>query len=84
MANLIFESNWHLLPVETQKFYILMIASAQKPLYYHGSHIINLGLETFTKVIVSNYLEFFATFSYIFFYFYHINFSVSKRLLATT
>lgn len=50
MSNLLFESKWHILPTHFQKYYLLMIASAQFPLFYHGFHIVNLNLDTFQKV----------------------------------
>ncbi|XP_055308954.1 odorant receptor 67d-like [Sitodiplosis mosellana] len=52
MANyLYYEVNWHELPIELQRYFILMIANIQKPLYYHGFSIITLKLETFCKFI---------------------------------
>lgn len=61
-ADCLFESNyWHELPVDLQKFYILMVKSAQIPLYYHGFGMVNLSLITFSKVlktVVSYYLMF--------------------------
>lgn len=50
MANCLFEANWHEYPVEIQKYFILFIANAQKPVYYHGSKIVTLDLEMFTRV----------------------------------
>lgn len=52
MAYCLFESNWLYLPVELQKFFIMMIADAQIPLQYHAFHIVTLNLETLTKVSV--------------------------------
>lgn len=53
MADLLFESNWQCLPIQMQKYFILMINNVQKPLYYNGYGIIILNLETFTKVRLS-------------------------------
>lgn len=50
MGNYLFESDWQNLPVDSQKYLILMIASMQRPLYYHGYGIAVLNLETFAKV----------------------------------
>lgn len=50
MADSLFESNWGDLPVDLQKFYILMIGNAQKPMFYHGFKVAVLNLETFMKV----------------------------------
>lgn len=46
----LFESKWSKLPIELQKLFILAIAKAQRPLFYHGFNIIRLNLVTFTKV----------------------------------
>lgn len=49
-ADCLFNSKWLALPVNLQKYYILMIAHAQKPLFYQGYGIVKLDLETFSKV----------------------------------
>lgn len=50
MSNCLFESEWLKLPVKLQKCYIIIIANAQIPLFYHGFDIIVLNLETFASV----------------------------------
>lgn len=50
MADCLFESNWQGLPVDLQKYVILMIKQSQEPLFYHGSGIAVLDLETFSSV----------------------------------
>lgn len=50
MTDSLFESNWPDLSNHLQKYFILMIANAQRPLKYHGFRIIFLDLETFCKV----------------------------------
>lgn len=50
IADCLFESNWLDMPIELQKYLILMIANIQKPLYYHGFGVANLDLETFKRV----------------------------------
>lgn len=50
MAQLLFESNWNEQSVEIQKFFKMMISNAQRPLFYHGFHIVHLNLETYLKV----------------------------------
>lgn len=50
MSDCVFEMNWPELPNDLQKYIILMVRNMQKPLYYHGFGIVNLDLETFTKV----------------------------------
>lgn len=57
MSDLLFESKWHTLPTQFQKYYLLVIAGAQRPLFYHGFHIVNLNLETFQKVIMNHYFQ---------------------------
>lgn len=58
MSHILYESNWNELPVELQKFVKMMIANAQRPLFYHGFHLVILNLETYLKVneIVSSYV----------------------------
>lgn len=50
MADCLYDVNWHKLPVKTQKYFIIMIGNAQKPLNYHGFGVAVLNLETFSKV----------------------------------
>lgn len=53
MAHVIFQSNWNERPVEIQKFFKMMIANAQRPLFYHGLYIFHLNLETYLKLLKS-------------------------------
>lgn len=41
---------WYKLPIELQKYYILMAANMQIPLHYHGFGIAILNLQTMIKV----------------------------------
>lgn len=50
IAHSLFESNWNERPVELQKFFKMMIANAQRPMFYHGFRIVRLNLETYLKV----------------------------------
>lgn len=50
MSDDLFGSNWQQLPTNLQKYFILMIANSNKPLFYHGSGIVVLDLETFRNV----------------------------------
>lgn len=50
MTHILFESNWNEQTVELQKFVKIMIANAQRPLFYHGSRIVHLDLVTYLKV----------------------------------
>lgn len=47
---------WNGATLELQKFITLMIANLQRPLHYHGCHIVELNLNTFLSVslIISN------------------------------
>lgn len=44
------EYNWYELPVDLQKYVLLMIQNMQKPHFYHGFHVVKLDLGTFSKV----------------------------------
>lgn len=50
MADCLFDTNWQHLPIELQKYFILIIANMQKPLEYHGFGVAVLNLQTFTEV----------------------------------
>ena len=50
MAHILFESNWNEQSVEVQKFIKMMIANAQRPLFYHGLRIVHLDLQTYLKM----------------------------------
>lgn len=49
-ADALFESNWHRMPKTFQKYFIIMIAETQRPIYLEGYGIIRISLEAFTKV----------------------------------
>lgn len=55
IAHCMYECNWIELPVEMQKYFVLMITDAQRPIYYQGFKIAILNLETMTKVKMSIY-----------------------------
>lgn len=50
MAHSLYESNWYQHSVGLQRFFKMMIANAQRPLFYHGFRIVQLNLETYLKV----------------------------------
>lgn len=56
MAVCIFEANWQQLPLDLQKYLILIIGNMQRPMFYHGFGVAVLNLETFCKVIFLNYI----------------------------
>lgn len=49
-ADYLYESNWIELPNDLKKYFILMITSMERPLFYHGFHVVRLNLETFAAV----------------------------------
>ena len=51
MANCLYESNWQRLPIELQKYFIIMIANTQKQINYRGFGTAVLELETFSCVL---------------------------------
>lgn len=50
MTDHVFQMNWQDLPVKLQKYFILLIANMQKPLFYYGGGIVILDLSTFVNV----------------------------------
>lgn len=50
VAHVLYESNWLHLPFNLQKYFILVIGNAQRPLNYHGFKIAILNLNTYLKV----------------------------------
>lgn len=49
-SDALFKSNWHTMPIMFQKYFIIMIAETQIPVYLEGCGIIRLSLESFSKV----------------------------------
>lgn len=50
MPDCFYECNWQELPVNLQKYFILMIENMQKPIYYHGFGVFVFDLENFSSV----------------------------------
>lgn len=50
MSNGLNKCNWYMMNVDLQRYFILMIANAQRPMYYHGFKIFILNSETFLDV----------------------------------
>lgn len=50
MSDSLYEANWHDMPMELQRYIILMIANSQKAIHYHGFRMASLDLVTFSKV----------------------------------
>ncbi|XP_055296841.1 odorant receptor 22a-like [Sitodiplosis mosellana] len=55
MADCLYDYNWQELPMNLQKYFIIIIANAQIPLSYHGYGIITLNLETFCQLLRTVY-----------------------------
>lgn len=49
-AECLYECEWHGLPNDLLKYFMVMIANTQKPMFYHGFGVAILNLETFSKV----------------------------------
>lgn len=50
MADGFMTCSWYELPADLQKYFILMIMNAQRPIHNHGFNLIVLNLETFLDV----------------------------------
>lgn len=50
MADCLYESNWQKLPIDLQKYIILMIQNTQQPRFYHGFGVCHLNLDTYSNV----------------------------------
>lgn len=55
LSECFYQANWLLLPGDLQKYFILMTASAQRPLFYHGFGLARLDLNTFLYVSTRTY-----------------------------
>lgn len=54
MFDCFYECNWLDLPPNLQKYFIIMIGNAQRPICYHGFGVAVLNLETFLKARKTN------------------------------
>lgn len=50
MCDCVYDLNWQKLSPNLQKYLVLMIASMQRPLYYHGFVVVTLDLNLFVRV----------------------------------
>lgn len=50
MSDCLFETDWFDVRVDLQKYYIMIIENTQRPIFYHGFHLVTLDLGTFTRV----------------------------------
>ena len=46
----LFHTKWYDTPIAMQKYFILLLANTQRPLFFYGFKIDKLDLETFTSV----------------------------------
>lgn len=58
ISDSLYNANWQNLPVELQKYIIIIMINAQKPKFYHGFGMVYLNLETFCKMIQTVYTYF--------------------------
>lgn len=52
-SDIIFETDWHVMPIYLQKYLILMVQSANFPRVLSGYGFLDLNLESFTRVSMS-------------------------------
>lgn len=57
LPNHLFHSKWYELPNKLQKYFILLLANTQEPLFFDGLGIYALNLETFTSVSLELKME---------------------------
>lgn len=50
MTDCLYECDWQKLPIDLQKYIVLMIQNTQLLQFYHGFGVFILNLETFTRV----------------------------------
>lgn len=50
LTNCLYESNWIDLSTQLQKSFLILITNTQIPLFYHGFGMVDLNLQTFSKV----------------------------------
>lgn len=55
ISDCVYNTQWYKLHNRLQKFFVLIIANMQKPLYYHGFGIFILDLGTFIRVSFHQY-----------------------------
>lgn len=55
MPNHLFHLKWYTLPNELQKYFILMLANTQQPVFFDGFGMFVLNLETFSTVWIQKY-----------------------------
>lgn len=51
LADIFYAANWTHLPVNLQKYFVVMIGNAQPEIFYHGFGVAYLNLNTFLRVL---------------------------------
>lgn len=51
MADRLYDCNWRELSPALQKYFVIIIQNAQRPIHYHGFGVAILSLGTFTTVL---------------------------------
>lgn len=52
ISDCVYDMTWYKVNTQLQKYFLLMIANMQKPLFYHGFEIVDLDLRTFIRVSI--------------------------------
>lgn len=52
IADRLYNSEWVSAPIKLRRMYVLMIAHAQKRMYYRGYGVVDLNLETYLRVSI--------------------------------
>lgn len=52
LSDVLYASDWTELSVEQQKYLVLMMSNAQKPMHYNGFGVVVLDLRTFINVFI--------------------------------
>lgn len=50
ISDCFYQSDWYNLPLYLEKYFVIIIANAQRPLYYHGFGVAFINLNTFIRV----------------------------------
>lgn len=74
MCDCVVELNWQKMPIELQKYIVLMVSNMQAPLHYHGFHVATLELGTFVNV--SRFYSFVRIFVFTCWYSIHYSFAM--------
>lgn len=82
MIRCLYEFSWMNLSTDLQKYVIIMIINAQRPIFYHGFRIVTLNLETFTKVMKTAFTYYLVIIKIIRYFFLHIWLYFNNKILS--